>query len=112
MARLHAKVTVVDDSQLVVGRIKLDSRSAIGNTELSLALVNPPALAEVLRLGAEKLQPALTYRLRLQSGGETIDRPGIEEQDHLRASRDVPGSTPWLRQQLWLQSLPVGDGLL
>jgi putative cardiolipin synthase len=111
-ARLHAKVTVVDDTLLVVGSVNLDPRSAIGNTEMSVVIESPALVAQLHRLSAEKSQSALMYRLRLQADGETIEWISSDERGHIVTTTDEPGSTPWLRLQLWLQSLLVDERLL
>jgi cardiolipin synthase C len=111
-ARLHAKVTVVDDRLLVVGSVNLDPRSAIGNTEMSVVIDSPALVTGMLRLSAEKSQSALMYRLRLQADGETIEWLSSDEHGHVVATTDEPGSTPWLRLELWLQSLLVAERLL
>jgi cardiolipin synthase C len=111
-ARLHAKVTVVDDRLLVVGSVNLDPRSAIANTETSVVIDSPPLVAELLRLSESKEQQAMMYRLRLQPDGRTIEWLGRDEQGQVVATTDEPGSSPWLQLKLWMQSLLVDERLL
>ena len=112
MARLHAKVTLVDDRLLVVGSVNLDPRSAIGNTEMSVVIDSPALVAAMRRLSAERSQSELMYRLRLLPDGVTIEWLSTDEQGRIETTIEEPGSTPWLSLQLWLQSLLVGEHLL
>lgn len=111
-AQLHAKVGVVDDRLLVVGSVNLDPRSAVGNTELSVVIDSPPLVADLVRLSAEKSQRAMMYRLQLQPDGLTIEWLSRGEQGQALTTTDEPGSTPWLKLKLWLQSLLVDERLL
>jgi putative cardiolipin synthase len=111
-AQLHAKVAVVDDRLLVVGSVNLDPRSAVGNTEMSVVIDSPALVADLVRLGEEKSQRAMMYRLRLQPDGQTIEWLSRDEQGHVQTTTDEPGSSPWLKLKLWLQSLFVDERLL
>jgi putative cardiolipin synthase len=110
--RLHAKLTVVDQRLVVLGSVNLDPRSAIGNTELAVVIESPELVAALQQLRAQKSQLSLMYRLRLQADGETIEWLGTDAQGRVLVTTDEPGDNPWLRLQLWLQSLFVGERLL
>jgi putative cardiolipin synthase len=111
-AQLHAKVAVVDDRLLVVGSVNLDPRSAVGNTEMSVVIDSPPLVADLVRLSEERSQRVMMYRLRLQSDGQTIEWLSRDEQGRVVTTTDEPGSSPWLKLKLWLQSLFVDERLL
>ncbi|WP_341676937.1 phospholipase D family protein [Niveibacterium sp. SC-1] len=74
---LHAKVTVIDARQVVIGSANFDPRSALENTEFALAIDAPP-LARSLRERLESmLSPELSYRLALDEGALVWQgRPG------------------------------------
>jgi len=74
---LHAKVTVIDARQVVIGSANLDPRSSLQNTEFALAIDAPP-LARALRKRLESmLSPDVSYRLELDDGALVWQgRPG------------------------------------
>jgi putative cardiolipin synthase len=105
-------VAVVDEGRLVLGSVNLDPRSAVANTETSVVIDSAPLVADLLRLSEEKSQRATMYRLRLQADGSTIEWLGRDAQGRVLSTTDEPGSGPWLRLWLWLQSLVVDERLL
>ena len=73
--RLHAKVAVVDRSQLVVGSMNMDGRSARHNTELALVIDSPTLAAEVVELfSADALTSSYALRLAQDSGDGAAPR--------------------------------------
>jgi putative cardiolipin synthase len=79
LARLHAKFSVVDRRQLLVGSMNMDLRSSRINTELALAIDS----AEVAHEAAEMLERSwmpLRYRLRLARAGQRIEWLAMREQ--------------------------------
>jgi putative cardiolipin synthase len=109
--RLHAKVTVVDGRYVLVGSVNLDGRSAVGNTEMALA-IDSPALSAELRRALEGERTNIMYRLRLGADGQSIEWLSRDEQGQSQVSTEEPGSSAWLRFTLWLQSLLVEERLL
>ena len=109
--RLHAKVAMVDNRHLLVGSVNLDARSAIGNTELGVAIDSPALAAQFAQLmGGERA--STVYRLALQADGQTIEWWSQDEQGRPQVTTDEPGASPWLRFKLWLQALLVDERLL
>ena len=102
LARLHAKVAVIDRRWVFVGSMNLDPRSATINTELG-ALVDSPQLAkEMLRIiNIDRLQSA--YRLRLTPAGSCCEGLGGDGENEM-ILHEEPDSTAWMRIKAWLQS--------
>jgi putative cardiolipin synthase len=109
--RLHAKVALVDRRHLLVGSVNLDGRSAVGNTEMAVA-IDSPALAAELRLALEGERAALLYRLRLGADGQSVEWLSRDTQGETQVSTEEPGTNAWLRFKLWLQSMLVDERLL
>jgi len=65
-ASLHTKAFVVDGRTGFVGSFNLDPRSMNLNTEMGLLFEQPAMAAELQRLYARKVAPAVSYRLTLQ----------------------------------------------
>ena len=109
--RLHAKVAVVDQRHLLVGSVNLDARSAVGNTEMGVAIDSPALAAQFAQLmGGERANTV--HRLALQPDGQTIEWWSQDAQGRPVATTDEPGASPWLRIKLWLQALLVDERLL
>jgi cardiolipin synthase C len=109
--RLHAKVAVVDRRHLLVGSVNLDARSAIGNTEMGVAIDSPALAADFAQLmGGERASAG--YRLALRPDRQTIEWWSLDAQGRPRATTDEPGASLWLRCKLWLQSSLVAERLL
>ncbi len=109
--QLHAKVAVVDGRYLLVGSVNLDGRSAVGNTEMAVA-IDSPALTAGLRSALEGERTNMLYRLRLAGDGQSIEWLSRDEQGQVLVSTEEPGTSAWLRFKLWLQSLLVEERLL
>jgi YD repeat-containing protein len=69
-------------------------------------------VADLVRLSEERSQRAMMYRLRLQADGRTIEWLSCDEQGRVVTTTDEPGSSPWSKLKLWLQSLFVDERLL
>jgi putative cardiolipin synthase len=109
--RLHAKVAVVDRRHLLVGSVNLDGRSAVGNTEMAVA-IDSPALSAELGQALRGERTDILYRLRLGADGQSIEWLYRDEQGLAHVSTEEPGTSAWLRFKLWLQSLLVEERLL
>ena len=109
--RLHAKAAVIDVRWTVIGSMNLDARSALLNTEISLAIDSPELAQTVVRLAEETLASG-AYRLRLAPDGERIlwVHTGADGKEVVRD--DEPDDNWPLRLKLWLLSLLVGEELL
>lgn len=109
--RLHAKVALIDESQLFIGSMNLDHRSAAINTEVALMIDSPPMAGELNRLlTAEHVE--LGYRLRLSEDGRSIEWLSHDEAGEHLVHKDVPGSHLWLRFKNWLLINLLGEELL
>jgi len=109
--RLHAKVAVVDRQRLLVGSVNLDTRSAIGNTEMSV-VIDSPALAKdiVTLMGGDRF--AAVYKLRLGEGGHSVEWLSTDTEGHTRVDTEEPGLGAWHRFKIWLQQHFVEERLL
>ena len=87
LARLHAKLAVVDRRWFYVGSMNMDRRSAHCNTELGL-VVDSPALAGELvdMIQREHFDMSYSVRRRLETGG--IEWTAREGGRDLRMTRD------------------------
>ena len=110
VARLHAKLGLIDDRLLLVGSMNIDPRSAHINTELALVIDS----AELVRAVQNHFQPAVSrvaHEVRLAADGQglvwvSVDAQGVEQ---LNPERSLSA----LRLLgLWLLSLLVSDDLL
>jgi putative cardiolipin synthase len=111
IGRLHAKLAVVDRRWLLVGSVNLDSRSAIYNTELGVAIDCPPVAIAALQVVAGDAFRSM-YRLRLAADGSTIEWVHVRADGELVVTDEEPEHHWLLRLQLWFQSLWVSDDLL
>ncbi len=111
IARLHAKLAVVDRRWLLVGSVNLDSRSALFNTELGVAIDCPPVAIAALRVVAGDAFRSM-YRLRLGDDGQRIEWVAIDAEGQLVVTPQEPQSDWALRLRLWMQSLFVDEELL
>ncbi|WP_284615501.1 phospholipase D-like domain-containing protein [Aquabacterium humicola] len=110
LARLHAKVAVIDRRQVLIGSLNLDPRSRRLNTEVGL-LIDSPALArELARLSRPDVLTG-AYRLRLDDE-QRIEWLAQQDDGGLRVLRDEPDSSAGLQLKLGLLSLLVGEDWL
>lgn len=110
VARLHAKVGLIDDRLLLVGSMNIDPRSAHTNTELAVAIDS----AELVRAVQNHFQPTVSrvaHEVRLAADGQRLVWVHVDEQG-VEQIHPEP-SLPTLRLLgLWLVSLFVSDDLL
>lgn len=110
VARLHAKLGMIDDRLLLIGSMNIDPRSANTNTELALVIDS----AELVHVVQEHFQPSvnrIAHEVRLADNGQdlvwvTVDDQGVE---HLEPEPEPPA---WELLLLWLMSRFVPDDLL
>lgn len=114
LARLHAKLAVVDRRWLYIGSMNMDRRSALTNTEAGL-IIEAPALCDEVRALLHKDRIPGSYRLRLQQEAE-----GNEERIEWLAGdeaagvvhREEPQATLLQSLKLWLALRVVGERML
>jgi putative cardiolipin synthase len=111
IGRLHAKLAVVDRHWLLVGSVNLDSRSAIINTELGVAIDCPAVALEALRVLAGDAFRSM-YRLRLGGDGRTIEWVNSDADGQVHVTSQEPYDDAVLRLKLRIQSLFVSEDLL
>lgn len=99
--RLHAKVTVVDRRWLLVGSVNLDGRSALYNTEMSVAIDSPALARDMGRL----MSLGTMTKLQLAADGQTIERVSVDANGQRSVTTQEPAASAWLRFKLWLLSL-------
>ena len=110
--RLHAKVALVDNRHLLVGSVNLDARSAIGNTELGVAIDSPVLAGQFIRLMTGEREGG-AYRVVLQDDGQTLAWQWLDcAGAGAPARRTSRAGSAWLRLKLWLQALVVDERLL
>jgi len=107
LARLHAKLAVVDQQRLFIGSMNMDARSARLNTELLLAIDSRELSAEIASLLTGE-QASLTYRLRLAGDDEHIEWVSTEG-PHEVAHRTEPDCGWGLRLKLATLSAFVNE---
>jgi cardiolipin synthase C len=111
IARLHAKLAVIDRRWLLVGSVNLDSRSALFNTELGVAIDCPPVAIAALRVVAGDAFRSM-YHLRLGDDGQRIEWVAVDAEGRLVITPQEPQDDWALRLRLWMQSLFVKEELL
>ncbi len=110
LARLHAKVAVVDRRWLLVGSMNMDLRSSRLNTELSLAIDSVALAREASELVRDHWHDG-NYRLRLRSQDRRIEWVAGED-DRMVVYKSEPDAD-WLeRLRLELMSAFVSERLL
>ena len=100
----------MDRRHPLVGSVNLDSRSAVGNTEMAVA-IDSPTLAAELRLALEGERAGLLCRLRLGADRQRVEWLSRDNQGPPQVITEEPGSA-WLSFKLWLQSRLVDERLL
>ncbi len=109
--RLHAKVTLIDHSRLLVGSVNLDGRSATANTEMGV-VIDSPALTEAVSKLMRDDRFASVFKLRLAGDGDGIEWTSIDAGGQAVVSREEPGTSAWQRFKIWLGTLFVEERLL
>ncbi len=110
IARLHAKVVVIDDLRIFVGSMNLDGRSARLNTETGLVIESPELAQDFGRLlRADNFASAYLLRLGPTGRVEWVEQ---DAQGRQTVHRDEP-ETSWLFEiKNWLLSNVVAEELL
>jgi putative cardiolipin synthase len=110
-ASLHAKAFIIDREQVFVGSLNLDPRSLDLNTELGF-VVESRELADMLaRQFDELVQPAYTYRLKLEPPDGDLVWVSEESGREVRYTRD-PEVGFWRRFSTWFLSIFAPESLL
>jgi putative cardiolipin synthase len=110
LARLHAKLAVVDRRWFYVGSMNMDRRSAHSNTELGLVVESTPLARELADL-IRREQVDASYSVRQTSKKDGIEWTVPGREQDLRATRDP--DTGWAQRLGWslLSSLVNEDYL-
>ncbi|MEO7057317.1 MAG: phospholipase D family protein, partial [Caldimonas sp.] len=95
---LHLKDAVRDDSQVFLGSMNLDPRSAWLNTEIGLIIES----TEMARQLASLRDPDSEYRLRLSADGSRVEWVGLDAEGNEAVYDAPPETSRWLRFKLWL----------
>ena len=96
---LHLKEAIRDDSQVFLGSMNLDPRSAWLNTEVGIIIESTEMATQL----AGMRDPDSEYRLRLNADGR-VEWVGLDP-DGMETVFDAPPETSrWLRFKLWLLS--------
>ena len=98
LARLHAKLAVVDRRWFYVGSMNMDRRSAHSNTELGLVVESTPLARELADL-IRREQLDVSYSLRQTSKKDGIEWTVPGREQDLRATRDP--DMGWARRFGW-----------
>jgi putative cardiolipin synthase len=110
LARLHAKVAVVDRRWLLVGSMNMDLRSSRLNTELSLAIDSAALAREASELVRDHWHDG-NYRLRLRAHDLRIEWVS-DEPDRVVVYNSEPDADWLQRLRLDLMSAFVSERLL
>ncbi|MBI3367901.1 MAG: phospholipase D family protein [Burkholderiales bacterium] len=95
MPRLHAKVTVVDRRWVLVGSVNLDGRSALYNTEMSVAIDSPKLAQDMGRL----MSLGTMTKLQLAADGESIERVNVDANGQRKVTTQEPAASTCVRLQ-------------
>ncbi len=105
---LHLKEAIRDDSQVFLGSMNLDPRSAWLNTEVGLIIDSTEMVTQLSGMR----DPDSDYRLALSADGRRVEWVGLDG-DGKQAVFDAPPETSrWLRFKLWLLSPLIPEGEL
>jgi putative cardiolipin synthase len=97
---LHMKAAIVDHSQVYLGSMNLDQRSAKLNTALGPIIESPELAAQLEHLA----DPRSSYRLRLSPDGEHIQWIEYSDTDTETVYDVPPETSAWLRFKVLLLS--------
>ncbi len=111
--RLHAKLGVIDRSQVLFGSMNMDPRSDHTNTEIGVG-IRSPALAQELVSFFQIDDPRGVYELKLKPDGKSVQWVANDADDpHGDERHDQPPGTSWgTRLRLFLMSFLVSEELL
>ena len=104
---LHLKEAIRDDSQVFLGSMNLDPRSAWLNTEIGLFIESSEMASQLTGMR----DPDSDYRLQLSTDGQRIEWAGLDADGHAAVFDVPPETSRWLRFKLWLLSpfIPQGE---
>jgi putative cardiolipin synthase len=109
-ASLHTKAVLIDRRWVYVGSMNLDPRSAFLNTEMGILADSPKLAEQLLQQFDLSTSPELSYRVRLEPGGELVwyDRGGDKD----RRWQHEPDASIWRRAGVTLlRILPIDSQL-
>lgn len=105
-ASLHAKMLVIDNTELIVGSMNWDPRSTHLNTEMAVSIVQPTYATLLVEKLDEGIKSA-AYELRLEDGEIVwFDRESGERFTH------EPEASVWRRMGSWLSGVLPIESLL
>lgn len=110
VARLHAKLGLIDRHLLLIGSLNIDPRSAHTNTELALAIDS----ADLVSAVGQQFQPTLVRladEVRLAADGQALVWVAVDEQGVEQLGTE-PSLPAWRLMLLWLMARFVPDDLL
>ena len=105
---LHLKEAIRDDSQVFLGSMNLDPRSAWLNTEIGLIIESTEMVTQLSGMR----DPDSDYRLRLSADGRRVQWVGLDADDKEAVFDSPPETSRWLRFKLWLLSPLIPEGEL
>jgi putative cardiolipin synthase len=109
LARLHAKMALIDDRRMFIGSLNLDGRSASLNTEIGLVIDSPEVMADFEPLKSDRFTSAYLLRLGPTGRVEWVEQTADGRQI---THHDEPG-TSWIMEiKNWLVSPFVREELL
>ena len=88
VARLHAKLGLIDDRLLLIGSMNIDPRSAHTNTELALVIDSPDTGALIVQTHFQPTLPSLAHEVRLAADGHGLVWATVDA--HGSKSRSAP----------------------
>ncbi|MCK9992015.1 MAG: cardiolipin synthase C [Alphaproteobacteria bacterium] len=110
-ASLHAKLYVIDRSQVMIGSFNLDPRSIELNTELALVIYSRDVAAQVIEMFEEATSSVTSYQLAIEPDSGKLVWITKENDRDIRFYND-PSAGFWRRAQTNLMSLlPIEDQL-
>ena len=95
---LHLKEAIRDDSQVFLGSMNLDARSAWLNTEIGVIIESTEMVTQLASLR----DPESEYRLRLSDDRRHVQWVGIDADGRDAVYDEPPETSRWLRFKLWL----------
>lgn len=111
-ASLHAKVYVIDDTDVLIGSFNFDPRSIELNTEITIAIHSPELARQVLKIFDEVIAPETSYHLQLAPTGTGIIWRTTDNNDQEMDYTREPEAGFWRRlQESALSLLPLEDHL-
>jgi putative cardiolipin synthase len=104
---LHLKEAIRDDSQVFLGSMNLDPRSAWLNTEIGVIIESSEMAGQLASLRDAESE----YRLRLSADGRRVEWVGLDAEGREAVYDAPPETSRWLRFKLWLLSplIPQGE---